>query len=278
MSSSARILMCPPDFFEVSYVINPWMENQVSQASAHVAHTQWKALRNILAEHAHIDQIAPAEGLPDMVFTANAGVVLGNVFVPSRFRHAERQGEEALFAKWFAEHGYEVREIDPEIAFEGAGDALLDRGQPRLWMGYGHRSDEASVKAVGNLLNIETVGLKLADPRFYHLDTCFCPLANGHIMYVPSAFDEASRQRIRDLARPGSLIEVEPHDAERFACNAVSIGEVVVLNAASEELQSALENAGLSVKTTPMDEFMKSGGAAKCLTLRLDEPVVAPRP
>lgn len=272
MSTSARILMCPPDFFEVSYVINPWMENQVSQASAEVAHAQWRRLHDILAEHAHIDQLPPVEGLPDMVFTANAGVVLENVFVPSRFRHAERQGEEPRFIEWFADHGYEIRQLDPSIAFEGAGDALLDRSQPLLWMGYGHRSDEAAVPAMAELLDIETVPLRLTDPRFYHLDTCFCPLENGHLMYVPSAFDAVSRERIRARAKPGTLIEVGSEDAGRFAGNAVSVGGVVVLNAASESLRDSIEAAGLRVVTTPMDEFLKSGGAAKCLTLRLDEP------
>lgn len=271
----ARILMCPPRHFEVSYEINPWMQGQIDQTCARTAQEQWDALHDALAAHATIERIEPGAGLPDMPFTANAGVVLENRFVSSRFRHAERQGEEALFERWFAGHGFELLHVDASIAFEGAGDALLDRAGPWLWMGHGHRSDRAAVDAVGKLLDIETVPLRLVDPRFYHLDTCLCPLQGGALLYFPAAFDADSQAEIVRRVPESLRIPVVEADARRFACNAVNVGTQVFFNGASEALRARLAEAGFDSHVTPLGEFLKSGGGAKCLTLRLDEPRLA---
>jgi N-dimethylarginine dimethylaminohydrolase len=124
------------------------------------------------------------------------------------------------------------------------------------------------------LLDIEVVPLRLVDPRFYHLDTCFCPLANGYTMYFPAAFDDEARALIERHVPPSQRIVVDEADALVFACNAVNLGRIVVLNRASQDLRHRLEGAGFVVIEVALDEFMKAGGAAKCLTLRLDEMVV----
>ena len=87
-----RILMCPPDFFTVDYVINPWMAGHESSLDIKLAKRQWSALRDAIAEHADIVEVKPVKGLPDMVFTANAGFVLDGRVALARFRHAERSG------------------------------------------------------------------------------------------------------------------------------------------------------------------------------------------
>lgn len=270
---SPRILMCPPTHFEVSYEINPWMQGQIDQTSATTARRQWDALHDALAPHARLDLVEPGEGLPDMTFTANAGVLLDKRFVLSRFRHDERRGEEALFERWFAMRGYEVLFVPEDMAFEGAGDALLDRAGPWLWMGHGHRSDAAAVDVVGELLNIETVPLRLVDPRFYHLDTCLCPLEGGTMLYYPGAFDEASQAEIARRVPEAQRIAVDEADARRFACNAVNTGQAVFVHGASDALRARLAEAGFESHVTPLGEFLKSGGGAKCLTLRLDEAI-----
>ncbi|MFT4249183.1 MAG: arginine deiminase-related protein [Pseudomonas sp.] len=267
-----RLLMCPPTHFAVEYVINPWMEGQLHQVATERALAQWQALRAIAeTAGAAVEQVAPGAGLPDMPFAANAGLVLGGDFVPSRFRHPERRGEEALFIDWFERAGFRIRELPGSIFFEGAGDALLDRGAARLWMGHGHRSDLAAAPELEHMLDIEVVPLRLVDPRFYHLDTCFCPLRGGRLMYFPGAFDTASRQAIEARVPPHLRIAVEDADALDFACNAVDMDEVVLLNRASPALQRALAGFGYRVQQTPLDEFLRAGGSAKCLTLRLDE-------
>ncbi|MDQ0008497.1 N-dimethylarginine dimethylaminohydrolase [Luteibacter jiangsuensis] len=267
-----RILMCAPTFFEVSYVINPWMTGHVHDTTLERSQRQWDALRDTISRHADVVQQPPAEGWPDMTFTANAGLVFGNTFVPSHFRYAERQGEEPYDRAWFERHGFDIVELPGGVFFEGAGDALFDRGVARrLWMGHGHRSDVAAAPALARLLDVEVLSLKLADPRFYHLDTCFCPLADGYTLYFPAAFDAAALALIEQHVPPGQRIAVHEHDALDFACNAVNLGRVVILNRASADLRSRLEGAGFMVIEVALDEFMKSGGAAKCLTLKLDE-------
>lgn len=271
-----RILMCAPTYFEVSYVINPWMTGHVHDTTSERSQRQWDALRETVQRHADVVVQPPAPGQPDMTFAANAGLVFGNSFVPSRFRYDERKGEEPHNHAFFARHGFDIVELPDGVFFEGAGDALFDRGTSRrLWMGHGHRSDLEAAQALGRLLDIEVLPLKLADPRFYHLDTCFCPLANGYTLYFPAAFDAASLALIERHVAPAERIVVDEHDAVAFACNAVNLGRVVILNRASPGLRERLEGAGFMVIEVALDEYMKSGGAAKCLTLRLDEAMDA---
>lgn len=271
MSQLPRFLMCPPTFFDVTYVINTWMEGHVAGVDKNLAQAQWQALHDAISTHGEVALIDPASGLPDMPFTANAGVVLGNVFVPSRFSHAERRGEESHFERWFAEAGFRVLSPPEGLAFEGAGDALLDRSESRLWMGHGHRTERACAEVLQDMLDVEVIPLKLADARFYHLDTCFCPLQGGYLMYYPGAFDEESQARIASHVPAERRLAVSEQDAAAFACNAVDVGGTVFINRSSTELEHGLRAFGYQTMALPLGEFMKSGGSAKCLTLRLDE-------
>jgi N-dimethylarginine dimethylaminohydrolase len=268
---SERFLMCAPDHFEVAYVINPWMEGNISHGNNDVARQQWNDLADKISAVARVERITAAAGVPDMVFTANAGLVLDNKFVLSRFRHVQRQGEEAHFARWFGAQGFEVLVLPPEVLFEGAGDALFDRRLPVLWMGYGHRSDQACRPILENWLGLEVLTLRLVNPRFYHLDTCFCPLQGGYLLYYPPAFDEASQALIAARVPEELRIAVSDSDAADFACNAVNSGSEVFLNRASDALVHTLAARGLRVQQSPLSEFMKAGGAAKCLTIKLTE-------
>jgi arginine dihydrolase len=272
MASKARFLMCPPDQYDVDYVINPWMEGNVHKPSRETAAGQWRALHQILSKEAEVDSISPRPGLPDMVFTANAGLAVGRKFVLSRFLHRERQGEEEPFKKYFSKSGFEVFELPPDLPFEGAGDALLDRQGICLWAGYGFRSELDSHPLLAEWLNLDVISLRLIDPRFYHLDTCFCPLEGGWLLYYPQAFDAYSNRLIEQRVPSEKRLPVSEADAVRFACNAVNIGRRIVVNQVSSELRGRLEGAGFEVQETPLGEFLKSGGGAKCLTLRLTEP------
>ncbi|MCP2729437.1 bifunctional arginine dihydrolase/ornithine cyclodeaminase [Limnofasciculus baicalensis] len=273
MTDSIRFLMCAPDHYDVDYVINPWMEGNIHKSSRDRAVEQWYKLHYILKDHAIVDLVTPQQGWPDMVFTANAGLVLGKNVVLSRFLHKERQGEEPYFKEWFEAQGYTVYELPKDLPFEGAGDALLDREGRWLWAGYGFRSELDSHPYLAQWLDIEVVSLRLADERFYHLDTCFCPLSGGYLLYYPAAFDAYSNRLIEMRVVPEKRIAIEEADAVNFACNAVNIDQVVVMNKTSDSLKARLGEAGFTVFETPLTEFLKAGGAAKCLTLRVTEPV-----
>lgn len=277
MTAQLRILMCPPDHYDVDYVINPWMEGNVHKSSRDRAVEQWHKLYEVLNARAIVDLVDPAKGWPDMVFTANAGLVLGDKAVLSRFYHKERQGEEPYFKAWFEQNGFTVYELPKDLPFEGAGDALFDREGRWLWAGYGFRSELDSHPYLAEWLDIEVLSLHLVDERFYHLDTCFCPLEGGYLLYYPGAFDAYSNQLIERRVPAAKRIAIEEADAVNFACNSVNLGQVVVMNKASAGLKAALNRAGFEVVETPLTEFLKAGGAAKCLTLRVTEPVMADR-
>jgi N-dimethylarginine dimethylaminohydrolase len=268
-----RILMCPPDYFSVDYVINPWMAGHEGSPDIELAKEQWETLRGELAEYADIVIMEPQPDLPDLVFTANAGVVYGNKAIASHFMPKERRPEEPHLKKWFRENGYDLLELDEKIGFEGAGDCLFDRGGPWLWTGYGFRTEIEAHAQIQKFFDVELVSIHLTDSRFYHIDTCFCPLSGGFLMYHPPAFDFDSRMAIESRIPSHKRIVVDTADAGNFACNAVNIGDRVFLNKASQPLKARLMIAGFEVYEIGLSEFLKAGGSAKCLTLKLDEPV-----
>ena len=264
--TTPRILVSPPDYFGVEYEINPWM-NTRRPTDHELAVRQWTDLTGIFRSlGAELEVLPPVDGLPDLVFTANAGVVFKDTFIPSRFRHSQRQGEEEHFCRWFADHGWTVTPLTEDGYFEGAGDALFCGGT--LYAGYLHRSDVSAHQEVGRVIDRRVLAAELVDPRFYHLDTCFCPLAPGVAMYYPPAFDVYGQKVLQETV--GRLIAVPEADAESFGCNAVVLGMHVVLNTGTDALCALLEREGFTPHPTPLSEFLKAGGAAKCLTLRLD--------
>ena len=267
-----KVLMCPPDYFTVDYVINPWMAGHESTLDVDLAKTQWRVLRDTIAEFAEIAEIEPQPGLPDLVFTANAGAVCGNKAVASHFMPHERRPEEAHYKKWFRDNGFDLLDLDEKIGFEGAGDCLFDRGGPWLWTGYGYRTEIEAHAEIQKFFDVDLVSIKLTDSRFYHIDTCFCPLAGGFLMYHPPAFDFDSRIAIESRIPPHKRIVVDTMDAGNFACNAINLGDTVILNTASDPLKARLMLAGFKVREVGLSEFLKAGGSAKCLTLKLVEP------
>lgn len=279
MKQRRRFLMCRPEYYDVCYVINPWMEGNVHKAWLERATAQWHKLHQTVSARAETVFVDPQPGLPDMPFVANAGLVVGGTVFLSHFKHDERRGEERFYEEWFEANGFSVVKAPAGIAFEGAGDALFDRTEPRLWAAFGHRSDSRSHDFLRDQLAPEVVSLRLVDKRFYHLDTCFCPLEGGYILYYPKAFDAASQQLIEETVPADHRIAIDEDDAMHFACNAVNIGDTVILNRASEALARRLATSGFDVVEVELTEFMKAGGAAKCLTLRLDDAdaLAAPR-
>ena len=263
-----RLLVCPPDFFGIEYEINPWMRlnNRVNHDQAI---QQWHTLMGVFEQNLGValERMIPVPGLPDLVFTANAGVVVGSTAVLSHFRYPERQREEAHFENWFRGHGYDVMTIDPGLPFEGAGDLL---GFPDYWFGgYRQRSDIRVFPILSERFHREIIPLELVDNRFYHLDTCFCPLSGGELLYFPAAFDHYGHLALTERIPEELRLPVPEEEALKFACNAVCIDKHVVLPAGCPTTERLLRARGYDTHAVQLDEFMKSGGSAKCLTLAL---------
>jgi len=204
-----------------------------------------------------------------MVFTANAGLLRGNEVAISSFFHPERQGEEPHFREWFRENGYKILDVARQTPFEGEGDALFAEDGSRLWAGYGPRTMKSSHQALRDAWGIDVVGLELVDARFYHLDTCFAPLSRGFVVYYPTAFSSQALREIEGFYPSEKRIVVEEADAVRFACNAVSIGDTIILNRIGDRLVGQLESLGFDVVQVELSEFLRAGGAAKCLVMTL---------
>ena len=260
------ILMCPPDHYGIEYEINPWMNRQRGSDRV-AAQEEWARLRALIIDCGAAVELLPAEpGLPDLVFTANAGLVHRQSVYLSRFRFAARQGETTVDQRWFEAHGFEHRELAADLDFEGAGDALFC-GET-LVGGYIIRSDARALQWVAGEVGCHVLPVQLIDEHYYHLDTCFCPLRAGEAIWYPPAFDEYGRTALQEHI--DRLVNVTADEAARFACNAVVIGRSVILNTGCPLLKEELQRRGFRVYETPLDEFIKAGGSAKCLTLRLD--------
>jgi N-dimethylarginine dimethylaminohydrolase len=258
--------MCPPKFFGVLYEINPWMHREVT-ADPERAGTEWQGLVTTLrAAGAEIEFLDPAEGHPDLVFTANAGVVNGHQFVPARFRHPQRQGETPHDVAWFASRGFTVDELPADVDHEGAGDALPFARV--LLSGYRWRSDASSHAYLSRLTGTAVRSIELVDPRLYHLDLTFCPLDDRRAIVAPLGWDRYALRLLGALV-PEPLF-LEDDEALAFCANSVVVGTTVIMPSCPPRIGRQLEAWGFDVTVCGVGEFLKAGGGCRCLTLALD--------
>ncbi|MGD0068070.1 MAG: dimethylargininase [Streptosporangiaceae bacterium] len=256
-------LMCPPEHFAVSYAINPWMDPD-KPTDAAKAMRQWDELRQVYLELGHdVRTIEPVAGLPDMVFAANGGTVIGGTVLGARFLYPQRAREADAYLDWFRDSYPDVR--IPDHVNEGEGDILFT-GRVVL-AGYGFRSEAAAAAELGHVFGRPVVSLRLVDPRFYHLDTALCVLDSDTAMYYPAAFDDAGRAAIADQF--AELIEAKDEDAEALGLNAVSDGRHVVLPVQARGLAAQLSQHGFAPVGVDLSELLKGGGGPKCCTLEL---------
>lgn len=229
------------------------------------AKEQWENLKKTyLNLGVTVETIDQVKGLPDMVFTANAGTVKNNIFVSGNFRYKERKGEEQYFQKWFRDHGYEVKELTHYQG--GEGDALFYRGT--LYMGYGFRSDREAHQEMGRILQVPTVSLKLIDPYFYDFDTAFCPIGDTAVLYYPAAFPQEDRKRIESI---DGAIPMTKEQAENFIANSVYVNGKLLVGYLDEDLERKLSSIHVAPIKLDLSEFKKGGGGIKCLTLYLEQ-------
>ena len=261
-----RYLMCPPSYFGVLYEINPWMHREVA-VDRDAAQSEWETLRRTLTEAgAVVETLEPSAEVPDLVFTANAGVVNGRQFIPSRFRHVERQPETAYDVEWFTANGFDVSPLPEDVGQEGAGDALPFGGT--LLAGYRWRSDAASHAYLSALTGAAVRSVELVDERLYHLDLTFCPLDGRRAIVAPTGWDRYGWRVVEALV-PEPLV-LEADEALSFCANSVVVDRRVVMPVCPPRVGRQLEAWGFDVSECRVGEFLKAGGGCRCLTLALD--------
>lgn len=259
-----RFLMCPPQFFDIDYEINPWMHTS-NPVDHELALKQWENLKSVYEKLGfEVEVVDAVKGWPDMVFTANAGLKIGDKkFLLAKFQYPERQGEEPIFRKWFEDRGWEV--LQTKSIFEGQGEGFI--WNSKLLAGYGQRAVKEAMSELHEITGLEVVDLKLINPKFYHIDMALAPITDNLIVYNPKAFDEGSVKKIKSLG--AELIEVIEEDAELFGCNLVPVESTIVMIEGTKKLKSEFEAKGFKTVEMDMSEFRKSGGAIRCLTLNI---------
>ncbi|HKD47747.1 MAG TPA: arginine deiminase-related protein [Rhizomicrobium sp.] len=280
MTSKPLFLMTDPRHYGVFYEINPWMEPQTwahDPAGLRTASASASRALRLAIEMAGgvVELLPPVEGVPDLVFPANAAVVLDGKVLLARFRDSERQREEPVFRSVFQAlkaRGAvnEVIDLPPDVLQEGAGDCIWDADRGFFWAGFGQRSTRNSLQAIETVFNEKVVGLELATSRFYHLDTCFCPLSGNKVLYHPPAFTPAALAQIHTHIAPADRIEASVAEARAFSVNAVNIGRQIVMAKAPPSLRRKLLGLGYQLHEVDLAPFILSGGGAYCMTLRLD--------
>lgn len=273
VATPRRYVLCRPDHFEVAYAINPWMD-PATPVDRPRALAQWEILRAVLEEHGHSVETVPGEpGLPDMVFAANSGVVIGGHALSARFAHPERAAEGPAFHRWFAAR--ELRSLAPASETnEGEGDFAF--AGHRILAGVGFRCSLSAHAEVERYFDLPVVSLELVDPRFYHLDTALMVLDDTTIAYYPAAFSPAARDVLTTLY-PDAILADE-NDALSFGLNGVSDGHHVFLDPGATSLIAALRTRGFAPVPVDMSELRKGGGGVKCCVLELHTRRDTPTP
>jgi N-dimethylarginine dimethylaminohydrolase len=242
------------------------MGGQVGKVDKSKATEQWTALCETLQT---LDAVTVIDGFvewPDMVFAANAGIVSGKKAIVSTFANSQRAGESFLFAEWFRKLNLVTCMLS--YPYEGQGDHLID-AHGRHWVGSGFRTSAKCKNQLESVIDNDVTVLELVDPRWYHLDTAFCPLSDGTLMWYPGAFSKSSQQLIHNAF--GKQIIVSESDAEKFCCNSVCVGSTVIIPN-NDQVSDSLRNVGFDPVELDFSEFIKAGGAAKCLCLEFDLP------
>ena len=268
-ATKRTVLMCRPDFYTVSYRINPWMHPE-DPTSTQRAVDQWKVLYQTYVDLGfEVKLIDPIEGLPDMVYAANGGFVLDNIAYGASFTYPQRQPEGPAYMNWFRDNGYEVHE--PENINEGEGDILLVGDV--ILAGTGFRTNPESHREIARVFGREVITLELVNPNFYHLDTAIAVLdpvpVNGHsnIAYLPSAFNERGLAVLRERY-PDAVIVTE-EDAAILGLNSYSDGHNVVIASRAKDFERQLRDRGYNPIGVDLSELLLAGGGVKCCTLEL---------
>jgi len=262
-ATKPSVLMCRPEYFTVSYRINPWMHPE-DPTDTSLALKQWDVLYETYQNLGFdVQLIEGLPGLPDMVYAANGGFVVDGIAYGAKFHYPERGPEGPAYMDWFREHGFDVRE--PVETNEGEGDFLLVGDT--ILAASGFRSDTGSHQEIAAIYGREVVSLQLINPSYYHLDTALAVIDPTTIAYLPSAFDEPSLAILRERY-PDAIIATE-EDASILGLNSFSDGHNVVIAERATTFARDLADRGYNPIGVDLSELLLGGGGVKCCTLEL---------
>lgn len=267
-------LMVEPNHFRVDYAINPFMHLDDQPDPVRSRHQWLMIVAAIEAAGGSVHVLSQLPDAPDMVYAMNLGLALqseagdSSQVVLSHMRYAQRRMETLSADEWFAARDFARRSIgrDGVGAHFEAGDAFAWRGE--LVVGYGPRTEELALKHLAGDLEVSVRGFRITNPGMYHMDIGFCPLDGSRAMVCPDAYDDASAAALLALV-PEPLVLTE-EEALTFCANSVVLGSTIVMPACPDRVRVQLEDWGFDVVVVAVGEFLKGGGAIRCLTNPLD--------
>lgn len=263
-----KVLMCNPLYFTVEHIYNPWMKP--GSVDTKKSQAQWNSLKkiyeNLGIEVYVIDQV---QGIHDMVFATDEGIVKGKDVLLSNFRPIQRQPERAHYKRWFEENDYVIHELPKNHYLEGNGETYFWNNI--IFVGTGYRSDPEIPKYLKKIYNRDVVYLKIMDPAFYHLDVGFFPLNNETVFYYPPAYSPGTIKELEK--RVPNLIPFTKKEAMGFSSNSVVTDHHVIVQKGNPTFLDKLQNLGYQTTEVDLGEFIKSGGGAHCLTNILEEAI-----
>lgn len=274
-----KVLLCPPDYFDVVDEKNVHMKGQQGKVSKSVAKKQWQALRDacdkLVAEGTleEVGEVKPTPACEDMVFCANPALPWRSKtgktqVVLSKMKHPSRQKEVPAFEEFFSNRGYEILRLQVNGIFEGMGDCLLHPTQPLLLGGYGFRTTPQIYDELADVLDADIIRLEMINPNFYHLDTCLLPLSNDVCLIPKRAFSMNGLGQLSELFH--DVIEVPDEEAMKLSLNAMTVmarHPVALIQQGCRETTAMMRDVGYRVTELDTSEFLKSGGSVFCMKL-----------
>lgn len=271
------LLFSNPTYFDVKYEINPYMQTGVDRLTAH---SQWSQIVREARKRTNVtavdystydaDTRVSIQDLPDAVFCANHAIPLPEGgFLLSQMHHPERQGEPEYFASWAEESGYEVKRLNTDRSFEGAGDGIWHPGRELLWLGYGYRTDQTVVDELQKRFEFSVIPLELTNEKYYHLDVCFTPLDEDTVLIIPEAFTDVGISNIDSMFE--TVLEVPKSEISTMPGNATVVGDGVFIDKQNTKTIDILSNHGYHVTAVDTTEFQKAGGSVDCVCLLIPD-------
>ena len=249
LSSMPHILMCPPDHFGIEYEINPWMSRSRQSDQPFAPGSSGRPCgRRSRRPGAKVELLDPVAGLPDLVFTANAAMIYRGTAVLARFRH--RGAARRRAARRGLVCGARLRgPAGRPRASSSKGPATPCSAATRSSPATASAATPAATSRSARCWACRVIPLELVNDYYYHLDTCFCPLAPGVAIYYPRAFDDYAQLRAQG-ARAGADRRGRGGSRSGSPATPSSSAATVVTNTGCPKLHDDLRARGFEPRET----------------------------
>lgn len=284
-------LMNAPFSYSTAEANNVWMQ-EMTEAERTPDSTrsmvQFLELYNFLAAEGlvYVLPTPRTEGLQDLVFTANLGIVLEHVegkdtVVISNYTSEPRRGETEVGVQFFKSMGYQI--YVPDAKFEG--EAELKHLHDNVYVGgYGIRSDLEAYDWMERTFDMNVIKLKMTNPYLYHVDCGVFPVTKEQTLVCTRIYDKGE---IKELEKYTDIIDVSKESAFVGLCNSVRLNNTILCAshihdlkvgtedyatevAKNRELENIAGKLAFEVNLFNLSEYRKSGAMLSCMVMHLN--------